>query len=128
MRGHHGLDLQRQINPVRGDDPMRTSTTEPQAALLVEETDITHPMPHRPVRIGNLVRRRRCRVAEVVLADVRAPGDDLTDLTRRQRLDVIDACDRGFGDRKSTRLNSSYVSTSYAVFCLKKKKTFSTLS
>src|SRR5699024_12419589 len=27
-------------------------------------------------------------------------------------------------DRKSTRLNSSHVSISYAVFCLKKKKTF----
>src|SRR5207249_9202155 len=29
-------------------------------------------------------------------------------------------------DRKSTRLNSSHVSTSYAVFCLKKKKTYNT--
>src|SRR5699024_12282653 len=28
----------------------------------------------------------------------------------------------GQGDRKSTRLNSSHVSISYAVFCLKKKK------
>src|SRR5699024_12860604 len=28
----------------------------------------------------------------------------------------------GDGDRKSTRLNSSHVSISYAVFCLKKKK------
>src|SRR5438309_5363738 len=27
-----------------------------------------------------------------------------------------------FGDRKSTRLNSSHSSISYAVFCLKKKK------
>src|SRR5437868_10514244 len=27
-----------------------------------------------------------------------------------------------FGDRKSTRLNSSHVSNSYAVFCLKKIK------
>src|SRR5207249_12208049 len=27
-----------------------------------------------------------------------------------------------FADRKSTRLNSSHVSISYAVFCLKKKK------
>src|SRR5699024_12435887 len=27
-----------------------------------------------------------------------------------------------FGDRKSTRLNSSHVSISYAVFCLKQKK------
>src|SRR3712207_7931830 len=35
------------------------------------------------------------------------------------------------GDRKSTRLNSSHANISYAVFCLKKKKTptarFSTL-
>src|SRR5699024_12077489 len=30
------------------------------------------------------------------------------------------------GDRKSTRLNSSHVSISYAVFCLKKKKTITT--
>src|SRR5690349_24253421 len=30
------------------------------------------------------------------------------------------------GDRKSTRLNSSHVEISYAVFCLKKKKTIST--
>src|SRR5690606_40950089 len=30
---------------------------------------------------------------------------------------------RGRGDRKSTRLNSSHVKISYAVFCLKKKKT-----
>src|SRR5436309_9981950 len=29
----------------------------------------------------------------------------------------------GIGDRKSTRLNSSHVKISYAVFCLKKKKT-----
>src|SRR5690606_41970060 len=30
--------------------------------------------------------------------------------------------DRGRRDRKSTRLNSSHVKISYAVFCLKKKK------
>src|SRR5438876_6072257 len=32
------------------------------------------------------------------------------------------------GDRKSTRLNSSHPSISYAVFCLKKKKTSNKLS
>src|SRR5699024_5221339 len=32
---------------------------------------------------------------------------------------------RGDQDRKSTRLNSSHVSISYAVFCLKKKNTMS---
>src|SRR5690625_6534818 len=40
------------------------------------------------------------------------------------------AVDKGFyssghpGDRKSTRLNSSHVAISYAVFCLKKKKKY----
>src|SRR3712207_7250885 len=31
--------------------------------------------------------------------------------------------ERGVEDRKSTRLNSSHANISYAVFCLKKKKT-----
>src|SRR5437870_10449358 len=34
----------------------------------------------------------------------------------------------GRGDRKSTRLNSSHVAISYAVFCLKKKKNTLTIS
>src|ERR1035441_5906955 len=32
-------------------------------------------------------------------------------------------CDASFRDRKSTRLNSSHLGISYAVFCLKKKNT-----
>src|SRR5437868_9013986 len=36
---------------------------------------------------------------------------------------IMRADNHGEGDRKSTRLNSSHVSISYAVFCLKKKKT-----
>src|SRR5204863_2563420 len=39
----------------------------------------------------------------------------------RRRLDGIGVGD-GDEDRKSTRLNSSHVEISYAVFCLKKKK------
>src|SRR5690242_21551637 len=39
------------------------------------------------------------------------------DLSAFQVLDIV-----GPGDRKSTRLNSSHMSISYAVFCLKKKK------
>src|SRR2546427_4116533 len=35
----------------------------------------------------------------------------------------LPAAGRGAGDRKSTRLNSSHSQISYAVFCLKKKKT-----
>src|SRR5439155_23090689 len=37
------------------------------------------------------------------------------------RLAGADGSDTGCGDRKSTRLNSSHVAISYAVFCLKKK-------
>src|SRR3712207_8102968 len=32
------------------------------------------------------------------------------------------------GDRKSTRLNSSHANISYAVFCLKKKKTLNAMT
>src|SRR5690625_6526821 len=40
-----------------------------------------------------------------------------------ERSPVLLRCHRiGSGDRKSTRLNSSHVAISYAVFCLKKKK------
>src|SRR5690606_39401174 len=64
-------------------------------------------------------------------------GDDLGDVQPRQRRTVADerqrAVQRVVGadhevgadalqlDRKSTRLNSSHVKSSYAVFCLKKK-------
>src|SRR5258708_27116435 len=37
--------------------------------------------------------------------------------------DVVTAASAGDEDRKSTRLNSSHQIISYAVFCLKKKKT-----
>src|SRR5258708_21639686 len=44
-----------------------------------------------------------------------AHGDGAADRRRARR--------PGRGDRKSTRLNSSHQIISYAVFCLKKKKT-----
>src|SRR5690242_20835455 len=45
-------------------------------------------------------------------------NDDIGDRERKQpRHDNVK-------DRKSTRLNSSHMSISYAVFCLKKKKAF----
>src|SRR3712207_8952078 len=52
----------------------------------------------------------------------------LNELIRRGRdvvPEVIEA-KLGVGDRKSTRLNSSHANISYAVFCLKKKKTLRT--
>src|SRR5690606_40680705 len=43
-------------------------------------------------------------------------SEDYKDKVKVVKLDIDDA------DRKSTRLNSSHVKISYAVFCLKKKK------
>src|SRR5690606_39709750 len=43
--------------------------------------------------------------------------------TKKNRYLKSDRYKRGQRDRKSTRLNSSHVKISYAVFCLKKKKT-----
>src|SRR5690606_10011798 len=58
---------------------------------------------------------RRCRLRHDQFADV--GGQVLVDDEACVRLIQLDAL-----DRKSTRLNSSHVKISYAVFCLKKKR------
>src|SRR5690625_5335147 len=45
-------------------------------------------------------------------------GENMTDKGKDKFFQIL----RRFRDRKSTRLNSSHVAISYAVFCLKKKK------
>src|SRR2546426_5973043 len=65
-------------------------------------------------------RRRRPMIGTELLDDPRA--DPV--LVRRQLRDIarLNALFGGTRDRKSTRLNSSHLVISYAVFCLKKKK------
>src|SRR5690625_2383243 len=53
------------------------------------------------------------------LGDVFGDGSTIKSLDRRSFKKLECACEL---DRKSTRLNSSHVAISYAVFCLKKKK------
>src|SRR5436189_6024655 len=95
---------------------------------------------------SSLVRDRRCRHAALIcslsfffLMIRRPPRSTLFPYTTLFRskveIDPFDAPDLGGGDRrvplarralrdrKSTRLNSSHRCISYAVFCLKKKKT-----
>src|SRR5690242_12997992 len=64
-------------------------------------------------------------------ADLLEAADHLVEIIREVRPQVLVCYDEfgGYGhpdhiqaDRKSTRLNSSHMSISYAVFCLKKKK------
>src|SRR5690625_6948001 len=50
---------------------------------------------------------------------------EITEAERLMRIEGIpwlSTTNRSIEDRKSTRLNSSHVAISYAVFCLKKKK------
>src|SRR5690606_42100455 len=75
------------------DEPMRTQTAQQEQGLVV------------PMR-----RNGRAR-------DVDEPVPTVTAGGQHHGL-VVPAG----GDRKSTRLNSSHVKSSYAVFCLKKKK------
>src|SRR5690606_40469958 len=75
------------------------------------------------------IRHGLCRILgakdpskEVLLLDLfTGIGIQISDVVVTLR--AITIFDRETGDRKSTRLNSSHVKISYAVFCLKKKKT-----
>src|SRR5690606_41952605 len=50
------------------------------------------------------------------------PGDTIRFMySEREKDDMTFALNSAYVDRKSTRLNSSHVKISYAVFCLKKK-------
>src|SRR5437870_7097907 len=55
-------------------------------------------------------------------ADLRS-GEAAKDLLARADAELYANKREPIGDRKSTRLNSSHVAISYAVFCLKKKNT-----
>src|SRR5256885_7081998 len=81
----------------------------------------------RTLVLGNRPRRpRQTRPAESAPARLPVPADGesrprragLVSPAPRLRLRVLHQLDR---DRKSTRLNSSHLVISYAVFCLKKK-------
>src|SRR5690349_18689195 len=76
-------------------------------------------------------------IKEVAEASLKRLNTDVIDLLYQHRVDpnvpiedvagavkelIQEGKVRHFGDRKSTRLNSSHVEISYAVFCLKKKK------
>src|SRR2546426_7065801 len=62
--------------------------------------------------------RVREAVVELEIAEARRHDVDADRIGPFERLHVVQALE----DRKSTRLNSSHLVISYAVFCLKKKK------
>src|SRR5690606_41640460 len=80
----------------------------PKISTLFPYTTLFRSQPMR----GVPDRRLDLEVRAVVPRGHERPGRVQSVLPRQRRA----------GDRKSTRLNSSHVKISYAVFCLKKKK------
>src|SRR3712207_7010152 len=74
-----------------------------------------HSQAVRPDLIGDIA----------VCDDAVRSDDDVIDLAALHEVAGHIVGDQG-EDRKSTRLNSSHANISYAVFCLKKKNTYST--
>src|SRR5690625_5936913 len=78
------------------------------------------------------VRHSKCRVVRATVGSnptatasregPETPGQTGFQGFRRSREQLGDTSPGSRTDRKSTRLNSSHVAISYAVFCLKKKK------
>src|SRR2546426_2755879 len=83
---------------------------------------LQHRLPRRKILhphalpVGRRVDAGAERLGESLLG-----GEALGEVGGGQAV-VLESAEFGFGDRKSTRLNSSHLVISYAVFCLKKKK------
>src|SRR2546426_5867856 len=71
--------------------------------------------------VGMVLNLEEDNVGAVLLGDDRAIKEGDT-VKRTNRIAQVPVGEALVGDRKSTRLNSSHLVISYAVFCLKKKK------
>src|SRR5256886_7039807 len=81
------------------------------------------------VSINSLMVMPSSNPAKTVATGIRVPRNTHAPLTFPGTLSTAGHCDQSSAaivnqDRKSTRLNSSHSQISYAVFCLKKKKTY----
>src|SRR5699024_9128065 len=109
--------------PLRHD--VRVAVVGLGAAAVAEiqlDLDPLACLGQRGLRLGVLV--LRVEGDRLVVLDLRQL--DREHVLRQRVGDTVGVVDDGEGlapvtDRKSTRLNSSHVSISYAVFCLKKK-------
>src|SRR5207302_7437385 len=88
----------------------------PSSTLFPYTTLFRSRAGHRSVVPWRLVARRRRQARQCGF-----PRQNRGVLSREHRTALPEAFPKG-RDRKSTRLNSSHVKISYAVFCLKKKK------
>src|SRR5205807_6526371 len=95
-------------------------STPPRSTLFPYTTLFRSRKPLRATRIPRRLRKtkggRNCRL-EILTEAVKNVTSLFHRVTMKQACHIFD----GFRDRKSTRLNSSHLVISYAVFCLNKK-------
>src|SRR2546426_9240689 len=98
------------------------STLFPYTTLFRSELDPREqPTPPHVAHVGQLGEGSEAALQDS--AELGAPLDEAVSLEQPNRGESGRARDGVKGeDRKSTRLNSSHLVISYAVFCLKKKK------
>src|SRR5207249_11000347 len=107
--------------------PIRRAATQPQIFRVLLPCSRDLPALHSfPTRRSSDLCRQQC-----VAAAAQGSNETVGGALPNKRLKLAAPVPSGFGlsprvesareDRKSTRLNSSHVSISYAVFCLKKK-------
>src|SRR3712207_8731752 len=87
-----------------------TATTEIYTLSLHDALPISHAGQAQRIRLDRARHSRRCIHGAARWARGAGKSNPLVEWRRDE-------------DRKSTRLNSSHANISYAVFCLKKKKT-----
>src|SRR5690625_6174573 len=100
-----------------------------RSALQLSRLQTPFPFKAIAVGIGRLDSKHVCSVRPIIEAEGGIFGNGNPAFHREKKVfslpdaQAIDKPGRGIeADRKSTRLNSSHVAISYAVFCLKKKK------
>src|ERR1035441_8903516 len=110
-------------------DPARVDRLLQRAVVIDLHDDTTQMIVDEGYNLGenhdfgqvDIPRMRTGHVAGLFLS-IWTDSDRYTPVEAiRRTLQQIDAVRREIADRKSTRLNSSHLGISYAVFCLKKK-------
>src|SRR5207253_5393816 len=109
-----GMGLERMSSIMQGvDNIFETDLFMPILEFVREQTATVAPQKLSERVIADHLRAATFVIGDGVLPANEGRGYVLRRVIRRAALHA---------DRKSTRLNSSHVAISYAVFCLKKKK------
>src|SRR5688500_19277844 len=93
------------------------------ASLPLNSLSLHDALPISSLLLPHLPRRLDVGLDVVPVIAVAAPASERAAAGRRDSGLYLSAVLVRCPDRKSTRLNSSHLVISYAVFCLKKKKT-----